>query len=356
VAASSPRADRPVAIAKGLAAGVKLTGTKAAWHERDVVIAPEPSVPSGYRKLAMVTVVTGGLGFIGRHILARLSQQGTDVVSYDNAPAPAICDLPNIKYLQGCILDTHRLREVLAATRPDVIIHLAAPSVPAYAETHSAEAFKSIVVGTSNILDIASSEGLSSQVIIASSSMVYGDCDDEPTGECHPTRPTNRYGAFKLSAEAVARGYRDRSGVGTTICRLMAVYGPSDRHQRVVGKWIRSALGGEELVIDGDGQTRLNFTFVDDCADGIVRCATALARNHTFNIACGESRSLLDLVAILERHIPGVRYRLRPKPAHIPRRGTIDITKARQRLAFEPMVSLEEGIDRYVRHLKHSQF
>lgn len=220
----------------------------------------------------------------------------------------------------------------------------------------SYEAFQSILTSTRNILEILRDLSDGCRLVFASSSMVYGDFLHERVAEDHPKNPRDVYGAFKLCGEIMASAYAQNYNLDTVVIRPSAVYGPFDANERVVQRFIRAAQTGQPLVVHGDGSMRMDFTYVEDCADAIVTCAMhPEARGEAFNVTRGEARSLTDLVGILGTHFSDLKIEHRPKPDHVPLRGTLDISKA-QKLGFEPKVSLEEGVARYVAHLKDNVY
>ena len=135
------------------------------------------------------------------------------------------------------------------------------------------------------------------------------------------------------------------------------MYGPGDANQRVLHKFITHALHGEPLRIDGDGSMALDFTYVDDTANGIFRVATVdAAKGETFNIARGKSETLSSAVSIISEVIGDVVVEYGDVPAHIPNRGTLDVTKAERLVGFVPRFGLEQALPGYIEHLRHNPF
>lgn len=317
-------------------------------------------------------MVTGGAGFVGSYIVRRLLRDGHDVTVYDSfvqymLPDPRQAQ-PNlalrlhdvvdrIKLVRGDTLNKDFLRRQIVAAKPDVIIHMAAMPLAALAIEHTEEAFQSILTSTQNLLEILRDLNSPCRLAFASSSMVYGDFLTETVDEEHPKNPKDIYGAFKLAGEIVVRAYARNYNLDTVIFRPSAVYGPLDANNRVIQKFIRMAMEGKPLTIDGDGSMKMDFTFVEDCADAIVSCSLhPAARGETFNVTRGEARSLADLIGILQKHFPDLKIERRPKPAYIPLRGTLNIDKARRICGYEPKVSLDQGVARYVEHLKTNAY
>ncbi len=320
----------------------------------------------------MKAVVTGGAGFIGSHVVRRLLSAGYDTYIYDSFTVYAVPDptaeqpnyafrlrgvYPDVHIIRGNTLNKDFLRRHLLEIKPDVIIHMAAMPLAALAIEHTEEAFGSILNSTHNILEVMRDFDHPSRLVYISSSMVYGDFMSDEVDEDHPKNPKDVYGAFKLAGEIITSAYAKNYGLDTVICRPSAVYGPTDTNNRVVQKFITRAMHGKPLVLDGDGSMKLDFTYVEDCAQGIfLAAAVEGARDKCFNTTRGEGRSLAELAAIVERHFPDVEIQHRQAPAYMPRRGTLSISRARDELEFEPQVSLEEGVQRYVEHLRDNSY
>jgi UDP-glucose 4-epimerase len=190
--------------------------------------------------------------------------------------------------------------------------------------------------------------------VYTSSSMVYGDFQQYSANEEHPKNPKDIYGGTKLAGEILTQSFSRLFGIEYTIIRPSAVYGPTDVNRRVSGLFIDSALKGTELVLHGGGRTKLDFSYVKDTAHGFVLATLSdEARNEVFNVTRGEARSLLDFAEILKTWFPELKMRIEPHQAHRPKRGTLDISKARELLGYHPMYPLEDGIAETVDYVLH---
>jgi nucleoside-diphosphate-sugar epimerase len=316
--------------------------------------------------------ITGGAGFLGSNVVKKLVSDGHDVTVYDSfviytKPDPDSTQLnynlrlqsvfDDINVIRGDTLNKDYLRRNLNAIKPDIIIHMAAMPLAALALEHTEEAYNSILTSTQNILEVMRDFDHNCRLVFISSSMVYGDFLTNPVNELHEKNPKDIYGAFKLAGEYIVNGYAKNYSLGTVIVRPSAVYGPLDANSRVARKFIINALNGEPLSIDGDGSLKMDFSYVEDTADGICLSSTREGiEGNTYNITRGEARTLKELAETIKKHIPSVEINYRPIPAHIPSRGTLDIAKAKQDLDYEPTVDLDEGISRYIEHLKENPF
>lgn len=312
--------------------------------------------------------ITGGAGFVGSRVAKRFVDSGDAVFIFDTfkqylIPNPEVSPpnllirlkdfIDRIELIQGDTLNKDHLRRVLQRVRPDVIIHMAALPLAFMAIEHSEDAFRSILESTVNFLEILRDFEHPCRLVYTSSSMTYGDFVTDPVTEDSPQSPKEIYGSFKLAAEVVCRGYMKCYKLDVSIVRPSAVYGPFDANQRVIQKFISKALRGQPLKVDGDGGMKLDFTFVDDAAQAIALVAThPKAKGETFNVTRGEARSLKDVIDIVRQHVPGLSVEYGPVPSYMPRRGTLDVTKARTLLGYKPEFPLERGVPLYIEHLR----
>ena len=191
--------------------------------------------------------------------------------------------------------------------------------------------------------------------VYTSSSMTYGDFVTDPVTEASPQNPKEIYGSFKLAGEIVCRGYMRCYNLDLAIVRPSAIYGPFDANQRVIQKFIARALSGEAIKVDGDGSMRLDFTYVDDAAQAIFLVGThPAAKGETFNVTRGEARSLKDVLDVIQKEIPELNVQYGPVPSYMPRRGTLDVTKAKTLLGYSPEFDLERGVKLYIEHLRNN--
>jgi nucleoside-diphosphate-sugar epimerase len=317
-------------------------------------------------------LILGGAGFIGSHLVARLRAAGVDTSVIDIQPLDGAwrgfdaaarqlafrkrdllgdadrisCDVMNRLDLGGAI----------DRAQPDCIYYLAALSIVGQADVRFQEAGDSMIRGLSNGLEIARANGHVRRFVYVSSSMVYGDFDQDPMPEDGPTHPRNLYGGFKLAGEVLTRAYLDRTAVESVIVRPSGVYGPGDVHGRVVQSFCEAALLGGAIRAVNARETYIDFTWVEDLVDGLVRAGTAPnAAGETFNLTYGEGRRLDELIGIINALAPGaeVVWTEKQDPSR-PRRGTLDISKARRLIGYAPEIDLETGVARYLAFLRGS--
>ena len=316
----------------------------------------------------MKILVTGGLGLIGHNVVQRLEAQGHDVVVTDTRTNYGIIPQAEIDYLMSerlkkisgnniyhiDITDADNVDWLVNKHRPEVVIHMA--SFPRQKVVNANPAWGSRVMseGLINICESAKKHGVS-RVVYISSSMVYGDFDDQ-VEEDYDCRPIGQYGILKLTGEDIVKDYHRRGAFDYAIIRPSAVYGPLDVEDRVVAKFMLAAMRGETLKVNGAGET-LDFTYVDDAADGIVAAATRImSANKTFNITKSHSVSLLEAAEMIVKIVGKGEIVVRDKDADFPSRGALNIDRAKIILGYDPKVDVEEGFQNYYKWLSESSY
>jgi nucleoside-diphosphate-sugar epimerase len=319
--------------------------------------------------------ITGGAGFIGSLLAVKFIRNGWDVVGYDalrsfvqpheriDYPARVQYRLQRIqqamaeggghgqfKLIEGDICNRALLERSMHATSPDVVIHLAAISIADASKRYFEEAIAINQTGTTNVLTAAAQCEVK-RFVYASSSMAYGDFVHFPATEEHPTIPLEVYGAAKLCGEVYVRTYHEMFGLDFVILRPCSVYGPTDTNQRIVQRFVECGMQGREIQLFDGGTQLLDFTWVEDAAEGFYLAAThPAAVNETFNITSGTARTLRELADIARLHFPSLKVVARETsdPVRRTRRGALDVAKARRMLGYEPRTMLDAGFARYV--------
>jgi nucleoside-diphosphate-sugar epimerase len=246
------------------------------------------------------------------------------------------------------------LRHVFEQFVPDVIVHLA--SFPRQKVVNSNPQLGSRVMseGLLNLLELAVKYDVKKFVYI-SSSMVYGDFKDQvkEDAECNPQ---GQYGILKLAGEWLVKDYSRRTGLSHVIVRPSAVYGPYDVEDRVVSKFLLTAMRGDTITVNGANET-LDFTYVDDAADGIV-AATLLdiADNRTYNITKSHSKTLIEAAELAVQIAGSGSINVRGRDMDFPSRGALNIDAARLDLGYNPQVDIEEGFEEYYKWLNKSDY
>jgi UDP-glucose 4-epimerase len=311
-------------------------------------------------------LVTGGHGLIGHNVVQRLQQREESVAVVDNHTNYGIIPQAEIDYLLSerlkklqphqqytvDIADTAAISTVIEAEKPQVIIHCA--SFPRQKVVNANPSWGADVMmrGLINLLESAKTHGVERFVYI-SSSMVYGDFEDQVL-EDDDCAPQGQYGIMKLAGEWLVKDYARRTGMEYVIIRPSAVYGPLDVEDRVVAKFMIAAMRDQTLKVNGAGET-LDFTYVDDAADGIVSAATRImSRNNTYNITKSHSVSLLEAAEMIVEIVGSGQIEQRDKDADFPSRGALNIDRARVILGYDPKVDVREGFEKYYEWLNNS--
>ena len=313
-------------------------------------------------------LVTGGLGLIGHNVVQRLEQQSHRVVVVDNRTNYGIIPYDELEYLlcerlqkirQSVILpnsieDSYAMDWIMMRYQPHTVIHLASFPRQKVVNANPQWGSRTMSEGLLNLLEYSRKHGVKKFVYI-SSSMVYGDFQDQ-VREDALCRPQGQYGIMKLAGEWLVRDYHRRGCFDYSILRPSAVYGPLDVEDRVISKFLLGAMRGDVLRVNGASET-LDFTYVDDAADGIVASALLDASNNrTFNITKSHSWTLLEAAQLAIDIVGRGTIEVQDRDQDFPSRGALNIDAAREHLAFDPKVDIQEGFQRYHDWLKHSVY
>ncbi|HEV2776915.1 MAG TPA: SDR family oxidoreductase [Solirubrobacteraceae bacterium] len=301
----------------------------------------------------MRVLVTGGAGFIGSHLVVALLRRGDDVRVLDNFSTGFRSNLAAVdgefELLEG---DLRSYERVHAAVRGcDAVLHQGAlPSVPRSVQDPLTSSEINIG-GTLNVLLTARDESVR-RVVVASSSSVYGDTPGLPRVETMAASPIAPYAVAKLAAEQYAVSFNRVYGLQTVALRYFNVFGPrqdpSSQYSAVIPKFIVALQQGQAPEIYGDGEQSRDFTFIDDVVQANLLAIDAPdAAGRAFNVACGQQRSLNELMRALNRLL-GTDIDAVHAP---PRTGDVvhslaDISLARRLLGYEPGVDFEDGLER----------
>ena len=188
-----------------------------------------------------------------------------------------------------------------------------------------------------------------------SSSMVYGDFTDD-VKEDAICKPQGQYGIMKLAGEWLVKDYTRKTNLVHTIIRPSAVYGPLDVEDRVISKFLLTAMRGDTLKVNGEKET-LDFTYVEDAADGIVAATLSdNTENKTYNITKSHSVTLLNAAHLAIKLAGGGTLVVKNKDADFPSRGSLNIDAARKDFGYDPKVDVEEGFQKYYEWLGTSKY
>jgi len=304
--------------------------------------------------------ITGVAGFIGSHVAESLLQRGDQVHGLDNFDPfydkalkernlASLSGFPGFSFLQGDVRDSARLDEWAKQAPVDAVIHLAAkagvrPSLRdpvGYTDVN--------VLGTARVLEWARRRG-TSRLLFASSSSVYGGNRKVPFSEDdsvdHPVSP---YAATKKAGELLCHTYCHLYGMDIVSLRFFTVYGPRQRPEMAIHKFTRCLFEGRALSMFGDGESRRDYTYIDDIVLGVLGALEAPPGHRIYNLGESATISLNDLVFLLERTtgIRATRDYLPPEPGDVPVTQA-DVSRARAEIGYAPKVGVEEGVRRFI--------
>lgn len=308
----------------------------------------------------MKILITGGLGFIGSKVIETLSQDGHMITCVDNKDTYNLIstvelnkliawrtrnwDSKNVSVIEGDLLDRDFCLKIFK-TRPDVVIHMATYPRAKIVDENPIVGVPKVIDTTTNVLWHAARFGTKKFVYI-SSSMVYGHFKDG-TREDSDTKPQNIYGEAKLTGERLTKLFAQRDGLNYAIVRPSGVYGPGDLPDRVVSKFFAKAMANETIELH-NGDNKVDLTYRQDAADGIIKAALSEVANTSFNITAGNATSLRTLAETII-DITDSDSEVKDVGMHklYPLRGTLDISRAKDLLQYEPKFSLRQGLESY---------
>jgi len=314
--------------------------------------------------LRPLTLVTGGAGFLGSHLCDRLLAEGHDVVCLDNLITGRKENIqhlfvhPHFRFLLHDVTRPIDLPALLAQSpghppfppRPlSYLLHFASPASPKDYARHPIHTLKVGALGTYHALGLAKAHG--SVFLLASTSEIYGDPEISPQpekywGHVNPVGPRSVYDEAKRFAEAISMAYYREHGVKVRIVRIFNTYGERMRLEdgRALPNFMVQALEGKPLTVYGKGSQTRSLCYVSDLVEGLYRLLIS-GQTGPINLGNPEEVSILQLAeAIIRATRSESSIVFEPLPEDDPQRRQPDITAAREKLGWEPRVSLENGL------------
>jgi UDP-glucose 4-epimerase len=305
----------------------------------------------------MKVLVTGGAGFIGSHLAARLLADGHEVRLLDNFATGRRSNLsaigPDVELVEGDIQSYERSHNAVRGC--EIVFHQAAlPSVPRSIQDPLTSNATN-VIGTLNILLAARDEDVR-RVVFASSSSVYGANPTLPKHEELATLPISPYATAKLASEGYCRSFGAGYGLETVALRYFNVFGPrqdpTSQYAAVIPNFIAALLERQPVTIFGDGEQSRDFTYVDDVVQAnLLAMEAPRVAGKVFNVASGRRVTLNDLVEALQELVGWEADTIYApaRPGDV-RHSLADLTRARLELGYEPRVALLDGLSRTIDH------
>ena len=319
-------------------------------------------------------LIVGGAGFIGHNLAINLKKNGNDVLvvdslevnnlasiesNVDNIPYPILSkkiiherlDLlkkNNIDLKIQDARDYDEISKIVNTYKPDVLVHLAAVSHSNRSNKNPYSTFDHSLRTLENTLD--SVKDNVGHFIFFSSSMVYGNFKKDEVTEDLECNPIGIYGTLKYAAEKIIIAYNQVFKTPYTIVRPSALYGERCVSRRVGQIFIENVLNKKDIIISGNGNDKLDFTYIDDLISGVNKIINnSNSINQIFNITYGNSRRIIDLVEILKKFYPNIKVNFEKQDKLTPKRGTLSIKKAKKLLNYQPSWSIDEGYVKYIK-------
>lgn len=310
-------------------------------------------------------LVTGCAGFIGSSLVDRLLEEGWKVVGIDN-----FNDYydPDIKWknivnalnhpsftMHGTPVSSYYISNTGVI---DCVVHLAASAGVRPSLEQPQMYIDNNITESRTLLDIIKDDKV--PFIFASSSSVYGNHQSTPFKETMPTEPISIYGATKTMGEHLCRSYHHAYQIPITCLRFFTCYGPRQRPDLAINKFVNNVINEEPLTLYGDGNTSRDYTYIDDIVDGILRAMNYTMSNNSFNIInLGNSKpvtlnTLVDLI-LNELGCPEYKRTYVELPKGDVNRTFADITLAKSLLGWEPKVDIKTGIKNFVDWVKNNE-
>jgi UDP-glucuronate 4-epimerase len=312
-------------------------------------------------------LVTGGAGFIGSHVCERLLHDGHSVWAFDDLnnfydPQFKQRNLREIQslakpfeFVHGDITDAAALAEIFSSVKFDQVIHLAARAGVRPSLEQPALYQRVNVEGTVNVFEAARKSGVK-KIIIASSSSVYGLNSKVPFSESDPIfSAISPYAASKLACEALGHVYHHIYKMDVAMLRFFTVYGPRQRPDLAIRKFATLIAAGQPIPVFGDGSTARDYTFVTDTLEGIIACTQREFGFEIFNLGESETVTLSSVIELLEAALgkKAVIDRQPFQPGDVPITFA-NISKAKEKLGYDPKVKIEQGIKLFAEWFKKS--
>lgn len=319
-------------------------------------------------------LIVGGAGFIGHNLALYLKKRNFSVLTIDNLK------INNLEFVQKNIKDKYKkklyfsfinerlnllkekkiplkkidgrnknkLIKIFDKFKPDVVVHLAAVSHDTRSNKDPKTTFDNSFVTLFNALE-ASKNLKKTHFIFLSSSMVYGNFKKKIVKENEFCDPIGIYGALKLSGEILIKSYSNVFGLNYTIVRPSALYGERCISNRVIQIFLESAFNNKNIFISGDGKEKLDFTYIDDLCQGILRIIKnkKKSKNQIFNLTFGSSRSILDIRRLIENKFKKQIFIYKPRNKLTAVRGTLSINKAKKLIGYSPKYDIIKGFQKY---------
>lgn len=326
---------------------------KKSEHRRITVQRGEPEIQPVKRAL-----VTGSAGFIGSHLCDRFIKEGYNVVGMDNLLTGTLKNIEHLFPLKNFEFFFHDVSKFVHVPGDlDFILHFASPASPADYLRMPIQTLKVGSLGTHNLLGLAKAKN--ARILMASTSEVYGDPlvhpqHEEYWGHVNPVGPRGVYDEAKRFQEAITMAYHNYHGLDTRIARIFNTFGPRMRIDdgRALPAFISQALKGDDITVFGSGSQTRSFCYVDDLVEGIFRllhsdCYLPVNLGNPEEISIKQfAEEIVSLTGSESRIV------FKPLPEDDPKQRQPDVSRAKQKLGWQPVISRQEGLKRTLEYFR----
>lgn len=311
----------------------------------------------------MKILITGAAGFIGSHLSETLLNEGHEIVGFDNFDPfydreikernlEKSQSIEAFSLIEGDLNNSADMKTLFSGQKYDVVIHLAAKAGVRPSIKHPLDYTKVNILGTQNLLEMMKIEGIK-RLVFASSSSVYGNSTVVPYNEdMNVNNPISPYAATKVAGEVLCSAYWQLFGISATCLRFFTVYGPRQRPEMAIAKFIRKAYNGESISVFGDGTSSRDFTYIDDIIQGVVSAVHTDLGYEIINLGESATIDLNSLIALIEKltgkEVKKDHFEMQPGDVFT---TYADISKAKDLLNYKPTTNMEEGISKYIEWL-----
>jgi UDP-glucuronate 4-epimerase len=316
----------------------------------------------------MKILLTGCAGFIGSHTLDRLLADGHHVIGVDNfdpfydralknANIEQHADNPSFELIEGDLAEPTTYNKInfqLGGSAPDAIIHLAAKAGVRPSIEDPVGYQRANVIATQNLLEFAKENDIK-QFVFASSSSVYGVNSNVPWSEKHDVSgPISPYASTKVSCELLGHVYSHLYGIRVLGLRFFTVYGPRQRPDLAINKFVRLIEAGEAIPVFGDGSTRRDYTYIADIVEGILGSLHYTGSNYeVINLGNDQTVTLSQMIETIEEVVgkKAIINRLPQQPGDVPQTWA-DVSKAGELFDYKPTMTFKQGVTEFYKWQK----